>query len=311
MSLQQRWRHHVRVATEGLAQTPLANAIRTFGENNFEIRGLESGLDQDGLPEREKFWIKRLNTIAPAGFNALPGGQMGGGRGRAVEYDGESFPSLEVAAATLSERTGIAKHVILPRLAHGELLPIKARRMSRHPEAGTNLWRRWKSLINATKVGRRDGEVCARWEDYDNFADDVRNGYRPELRLIRKDDSQPWCSNNFQWVSKQVAVESIQGETYQIDGKTFGSLASIARAYGIRVSTLKYRIKEKGMSVEEATRKPLSATSKYARGTPVIVDGKEFSSENQAAKYASSQYGITFHQARDRIRRNRPIGGSN
>lgn len=307
MSLDQRWRHHVRVALEKGAGTPLAKAIREFGESSFSINVLEANLDQVQLPVREKFWIRKLDTIEPRGLNASPGGQMGGGKGRAIEYEGKTFHSLESAAAALSERTGIARHVILRRLSRGESLPDSARTMSKHPEAGTNLWRRWKSLMNSIRGGRRDGIVCDRWENYDNFAVDVRNGYQSELRLVRKNASKPWCKDNFQWVSKRAAVEKVHGESYVIGGQTFGSLAAVARAYGLRPTTLKYRVKDKGLSVEDAVKQPLSPNSKYARTEPIVLDGKDFSSENQAAKYASERYGLTFHQARDRIRRNRPL----
>lgn len=280
MSLDQRWRHHVRVALEKNTGTPLAKAIRKFGESSFSIDVLESNLDQEQLPIREKFWIKKLDTIEPRGLNASPGGQMGGGKGRSVDYEGETFHSLESAAAALAERTGIARHVILRRLSRGESLPDRARTMSKHPEAGTNLWRRWKSLMNPTRAGCRDGIVCERWENYDNFAVDVRHGYQSEFRLVRRDDSKPWCQDNFQWVSKRTAVEMVHGETYEIDGQTFGSLASVARAYGLRPTTLKYRVKEKGLSVGDAIKQPLSPNSRYARTEPIVVDGKEFVSEN-------------------------------
>ncbi len=310
MSSDQRWRHHVRVALEKNAGTPLAKAIQEFGDHSFSIEVLESNLDQEQLPVREKVWIKKLDTIVPRGLNASPGGEIGGGKGRSVTYEGETFHSLESAATALSDRTGIARHVILRRLSRGKSLPDSARTMSKHPEAGTNLWRRWKSLMNSTRAGRRDGIVCARWENYDNFAEDVRDGYKSEHRLVRKDDSKPWCQDNFHWVSKQTAIEIVHGAQYVIDGQTFGSLASVARAYGIRPTTLKYRFKEKGLSVEDAIKQPMGPTSKYARIEPILVEGKEFYSENQAAKYASERFGLTFHQARDRIRRKRPLVSS-
>lgn len=311
MSLDQRWRHHVRAAIENNAGTPLAKAIRQFGESSFSIDVLESNLDQEQLPIREKFWIRKIDTMEPQGLNASPGGQMGGGKGRSVDYEGEAFHSLESAAAALSERTGIARHVILKRLSRGEPLPDSARTMSKHPEAGTNLWRRWKSLMNSIRAGRRKGSICARWENYDHFAADVRDGYQLDLRLVRKVDSAPWSKDNFQWVSKQIAIEKVHGKNYEIDGQKFGSLASAARAYGLRPTTLTYRVKEKGLSVKDAVKQPLSPKSKYARTKAIMVDGKEFDSENQAAKYASERYGLTFHQARDRIRRKRPLVNQN
>ena len=60
----------------------LSNAIEKYGVENFEFSILEN-CDIDKLNDREKFYIKELETIAPNGYNLTEGG------------DGVSNPSEE------------------------------------------------------------------------------------------------------------------------------------------------------------------------------------------------------------------------
>jgi group I intron endonuclease len=307
--IEQRWRSHLRAALVVKIDTPLARAIRQIGPDHFTVKTLEVDIEQSQLAERERYWIAHLDTQEPNGFNVKPGGEMGAGRGKEIEYEGEKFPSIEVASEVLSERTGIAKHVVYRRLSQGKPIPDKARQMSEHPEAGTNLWRRWKSLINGAKAGRRNGTICASWKSYDNFAADVRDAYEPDLLLVRIDNSEPWCGGNVKWVTKQKAIEENHGTQLIAEGKVYPSLNAVAREYGIGRTTLKNRIEVQGLTIDEAVRKSLAPTSKSFRKEPIVIDGNEFPSINQAAKFAAKRYRLSFDQARDRIRRCVPFQG--
>jgi len=308
-SINQRWRTHLRTVSETKTDTPLARAIRRIGPENFKITVIENDIKQTQLAERERYYITQLNTLYPNGFNVRPGGEMGGGRGKKVEYEGESFNSIEVASDVLYDRTGIAKNVIYRCLSTGKPIPQQARQMSNHPEAGKNLWRRWKSLINGIEAGRRKGEICARWSNYDNFSEDVLDGYDTNLSLIRIDESKPWCGDNVSWVSKQSAIERVHGTELVVEGKVYPSLNAVAREYEIKRTTLKNRLEVQGMEIDEAVRKELGPTSKFIRKDPIIVDGNEFLSINEAAKFVEKHYGLTFDQSRDRIRRGVPLPG--
>lgn len=305
--IEQRWRTHLRAALEIRTNTPLAKAIRELDAETFSILPLEEEIDQAQLAQRERHWISELNTMEPNGFNVKPGGEMGGGQGKETTYEGEVFSSMEAASMLLSERTGIPKHVVLKRLRDGKIIPESARIHSDHPEAGSNLWRRWKSLINGAKSGRRGGEICQRWFDYDHFAEDVRHGYSRKFILVRIDVTKPWCGGNVEWVTKQRAIEKIHGFNLLAEGKPFPSLNAVAREYGIGRTTLKNRMEVQGLTLDEAVRMKLAPTSKSHRKQPVVVDGREFKSINSAAKFAADRFDITFDQAKDRIRRGVPL----
>lgn len=74
---EQRFEEHINNALEG-EDTILYNAIRKHGKENFKVEVLETGIDNaDDLKEREKYWIKELNTHAFTGghgYNMTIGG---------------------------------------------------------------------------------------------------------------------------------------------------------------------------------------------------------------------------------------------
>lgn len=304
LTLGQRWLHHTVNARKG-ASAPLAAAIREYGVENFDIEVLEDGVEPQLLPERERYWIDRLGTLQPVGLNVLSGGGLGSPMGREVEWNGIVYPSLAQAGQLIGRELGLAPHVVITRLAKGEELPSTQRHHSDHPEAGSDLWRRWKSLINAVQAGRRDGPVSERWHDYDSFAADVRGGFRPELSLVRLRDCEPWGGGNFKWVSRRECVEKSHGEKLSVDGKEFGSWQSVADTYGVSVSTLKHRVREQGMSLVDAVRCPSGPTSRKS----CVVAGRRFASIHQAAQYAAEKYDLRYETARYRLRAGRPLVG--
>ena len=54
--------------------TYLYNAMRKHGTENFRIEELEICTVEDA-DDREKYWIKELNTLFPNGYNLTPGGK--------------------------------------------------------------------------------------------------------------------------------------------------------------------------------------------------------------------------------------------
>jgi group I intron endonuclease len=73
-SLAKRWRGHLRCAKSGI-KTPFYDAIRLYGDLVFKTDVLEQ-CTVELLNEREVFWIKRLNTCVPNGYNLLSGGNI-------------------------------------------------------------------------------------------------------------------------------------------------------------------------------------------------------------------------------------------
>ncbi len=71
-----RWKSHINEALAGKTQMLLHKSIRKHGEDNFVFEVLEEAT-RDILYEREKFWIAKLSTVQPDGYNIHSGGRGG------------------------------------------------------------------------------------------------------------------------------------------------------------------------------------------------------------------------------------------
>lgn len=297
-SVEQRWAFHVRRANEG-SKSKLHTAIREDGAEEFDIDVLETGImDPLLLPVHEAFWVERLGALGTQGLNTAKPGGLGSPGGKIVQYGDETFRSIEEAADVLSARLGIAKHVIRTRLQKGLPLPEadKVRQRSWHPEAGSDLFRRWKSMLK-----RHADAVVAEWVcNYDSFKADV-SPVPAEMELVRKRPNEPWGPGNFEWVNTQTKIERVHGKELTVNGVSYPSLTAVARTYGVGVSTLKNRINQQGMSVEQAIAAPLAVTSYKHSQHPIVVDGREFRSKRQAILHIAATRGITEDQAKYRF----------
>ncbi len=56
----------------------IANAIQKYGWDNFEFIVLEEHEKLSKANRKEKYWIRKLNTLSPNGYNLREGGDAGG-----------------------------------------------------------------------------------------------------------------------------------------------------------------------------------------------------------------------------------------
>lgn len=69
-----RWKEHIRNASEGRLDYPIYLAMRKYGTHNFRFRILEE-CSEDRVSERERHFIKEFNTYRDGGYNATTGGE--------------------------------------------------------------------------------------------------------------------------------------------------------------------------------------------------------------------------------------------
>jgi len=69
-----RWKEHIRNATAGRLDYPIYVAMRKYGTHNFRFKILEE-CGEDKVTERERHFIKELNTYNDGGYNATTGGE--------------------------------------------------------------------------------------------------------------------------------------------------------------------------------------------------------------------------------------------
>lgn len=190
-SLTSRWAYHVRSAVR--RSSPLANAIREDGSDGFLVEVIEANVVRHELADRERYWIAKLNTLAPNGLNKHPGGATGGGGQRPVEHDGERFVSVIQASEFLASRHNLTPAAAHQRLRKGKPLaaPLKVRRTHGKRVSGSFLWSRWRAMRN-----NQHSELGTEWQEWDRFASDLAHLKRSD-RLVRLDTSRPWGPENY------------------------------------------------------------------------------------------------------------------
>lgn len=85
---------HLKRASEGKGgPASIWEAIRQHGNDNFSFKVIDETSDIESLREREIYWIKRLNTITPHGYNQNKGGSITTAEECAKEYriNGKSY----------------------------------------------------------------------------------------------------------------------------------------------------------------------------------------------------------------------------
>ena len=71
-TLRKRWGQHCSTKRGAMDM-----AIVKYGKENFTIKAIDKAKSLEELNEKEIFWIKHYNTIAPNGYNLTVGGNSG------------------------------------------------------------------------------------------------------------------------------------------------------------------------------------------------------------------------------------------
>ena len=107
--------------------------------------------------------------------------------------------------------------------------------------------------------GGRGIEVCKEWkEDFLNFYNwAINNGYKDNLSIDRIDVNGNYEPNNCRWATaKEQARNMRTNVNLTYNGETH-CISEWAEITGIKASTIRYRIKIAGWSVEKALTTPI------------------------------------------------------
>lgn len=69
-----RWKAHSYRALSG-SPYAIHSAIRKYGIEHFHIEQIDVAVSQSELDSKEKYWISKLNTLTPNGYNLVEGGK--------------------------------------------------------------------------------------------------------------------------------------------------------------------------------------------------------------------------------------------
>lgn len=201
-SIEQRWERHLEQILTVNASL-IHEAIAKFGENNFAIEELEFTKNIDELRTRERYWIQKLNTQAPNGYNITSGGEIGGSPGKPTRLPGDStlYPSVKAAAEALAKRKEISVEAAEKRIYTGRIEAAKPHGMSK-----TRIYKYWDFLVHQKANPRsRDYNgsiVCSQWSNFTNFYEDMGQTYQEGKRLKLINPNYSYCKENCFWVEK-------------------------------------------------------------------------------------------------------------
>jgi hypothetical protein len=125
--------------------------------------------------------------------------------------------------------------------------------------------------------GARGIKVCTRWDSFENFLADM--GLRPEGKTIGRIDNQKgYGPDNCRW---ETMIEQQRNRRSNVLLTAFGrtqTLIEWAEEFDLGHDTLGYRIRKRGMSLEDALLEPLKPMKSSRRNKKVepvsVVNGK-------------------------------------
>lgn len=75
-TLHERWMLHLWCAKNNY-RWPIYAAIRKYGIQSFELQVIDVAISSEELDEKEVYWIAKLKTLSPNGYNIAVGGNKG------------------------------------------------------------------------------------------------------------------------------------------------------------------------------------------------------------------------------------------
>lgn len=163
---------------------------------------------------------------------------------------------------------------------------------SRIYQAWGNMKKRCNDPTNKSYVnyGGRGISYDKRWESFENFYEDMKDGYADDLTLDRIDVNKDYSKDNCRWVDmKTQGNNKTDNHLVTYNGETL-TLSEMARKHGITVDLFKSRL-YKGWSVKDALE------------TPVYREEITYNGITKTVAEWAKEYGMTYHQLKKRLMR--------
>ncbi len=227
VTLNERMQNHCEQAARGIIKNPLSlhAAIREYGPDQFHIQKIDNGTTKGGLEELERYWISKLSTLIPHGFNISAGGCSGGSIGSPTSIDGINFPSQRLGAEYLARTRGISIDAAKARIRTGRInvksSPKPDKRLSKTPA-----YKSWSRLVHGllnpnSKNYIEDLHMHKPWWSFSNFLADVGQPSQVGMALSRIDKTQGLFPNNLRWMTKSESSR-LNAEQMKLSGKLTG-----------------------------------------------------------------------------------------
>lgn len=228
MTLDRRWNKHVGDANslKGVkSETSLHSAIRKYRATAFMIEQIDTGVSNETLEEKERFWIAKLRTLSPAGYNILKGGGSGGSNPKPCTVDGKKFRSVGEAATYVAESRKIGLHAAEWRVRRER---VDARKPAAKGQSlvKTAAYKTWSRIVHCVLNPRSKDhipglDVCEQWRTFEGFLGTVGQPPEPGMAFARFDKSRGFFPENCAWMSKHNASK-LNAASMKVAGKLTG-----------------------------------------------------------------------------------------
>lgn len=128
----------------------------------------------------------------------------------------------------------------------------------------TRFWKIWAGMKNRClssttpcfhKYGGRGIKVCERWMKFENFYEDMKEGYTDKLTLERKNNNGNYELSNCRWATWMEQQNNKRNSVFIEYGGLKLTVSQWARKLGFNPKSFRHRL-ERGWSIEDAIETP-------------------------------------------------------
>ena len=170
VDIERRWSNHrAHIYDSRNDNLPLYRAIRKYGIENFSFSIIEL-CKKEELNEKEKYYIKKYNTLAPDGYNATLGGQCSVPRKITLEQAKEIIHLLKTTTLNqtqIAEQFGISQNAVSDIntgccwIDENETYPIRRKRFLHNDKGEYQKSKVWK-CVDCGKIVTKGAKRCER-----------------------------------------------------------------------------------------------------------------------------------------------------
>lgn len=142
----------------------------------------------------------------------------------------------------------------------------------RHGMAGTrpyNIWGAMKKRCYSKIKNYGERGICydKKWEKFENFWEDMHEGYSDNLSIDRIDNNGNYFKENCRWATKIQQANNTRGNRHVVVDGVKKSLTDWCKEKNMCRDTFYFRVKKKGMSEEMALKTPVDDKKSMAGQT--------------------------------------------
>lgn len=209
-TMERRWIGHCEDAFYRESSLPLHAAILNDGKDSFTIEEIDHGTALIDLCDKETLWIKKLNTLAPNGYNTQIKGTSGGSNGKTTKIGELTFATKNEAAKYLSSEKGISLDAAKKRIDVNRIhvrsfkVGVNVSQIySRHYKIWDNI--KSKCLRPNSKTYDPSIDLYAPWTDFFKFMNDIGPCPDPSWVFTRTNKNTGFFPDNCKWVTRSEA----------------------------------------------------------------------------------------------------------